>query len=74
MKHWTILLNDAPPELRRVGQKIDMKKLEIKTLLHKIKLIEDQIEQEEDEVFNEVRKEWTLEEISEAKAKALISR
>lgn len=74
MKHWTILLNDAPPDLKRVGEKIDNKKLAIKELLHKVRLIENEIEAEEEEVFNEVRKEWSTEEISEAKAKALMAK
>ncbi len=65
--HYVEFLSEVGSPIRRKGEKIYSLQNELKLLEKKVKDLKNEITDQEDDLFNEVRKLWSIEEITEAK-------
>ena len=69
-KHWTKFLSDVGRPVTMKGDELEMLEARIERAERELKRLRLEQEQSEDLLFAEVREDWTIEEITEAKEKA----
>ncbi len=67
MKHWVNNLSEVGEPLKRDGREIEYQEAKVQTLQWELEKTQRLLTVMENEIFETVRKDWTIEEITEAK-------